>query len=172
MEWGGGAACFSKGLPIAGNVQIWAAPVLGHARQGRAGYQSAAQARRWGQGGPGWPHEWCRHMQAVRSLWAGEPNTSGSSLADDSEAEEECGVTADEPETTERRRRPPAIYGTRCGPELVENQVQDIERQTVTASRRHPCDHSESRSSSGPLAAHGPLAGPTVPRPAVPSGHA
>ena len=35
-------------------------------------------------------------------------------------------------------------------------------KQTVTASRRHPCDHSESRSSSGPLAAHGPLAGPAA----------
>ncbi len=29
-------------------------------------------------------------------------------------------------------------------------------------SRRHPCDHSESRSSSGPLAGHGPLAGPAA----------
>ncbi len=29
-------------------------------------------------------------------------------------------------------------------------------------SRQHPCDYSESRSSSGPLAAHGPLAGPAA----------
>jgi hypothetical protein len=35
-------------------------------------------------------------------------------------------------------------------------------KRTVTVSRRHPCDHSESRSSSGPLAAHGPLAGPAA----------
>ncbi len=33
---------------------------------------------------------------------------------------------------------------------------------TVTVSRRRPCDRSESRSSSGPLAARGPLAGPAA----------
>jgi hypothetical protein len=32
----------------------------------------------------------------------------------------------------------------------------------VTVSRRHPCDHSEPRNSSGPPAAHGPLAGPAA----------
>jgi hypothetical protein len=35
-------------------------------------------------------------------------------------------------------------------------------KQTVTASRRHPCDRSEPRRSSCTLAAHGPLAGPAV----------
>jgi hypothetical protein len=32
----------------------------------------------------------------------------------------------------------------------------------VTSSRQGPCNHSESRSSSGPPAAHGPLAGPAA----------
>ncbi len=35
-------------------------------------------------------------------------------------------------------------------------------KQTVTVSRQHPCDRSESRRSSCTLAAHGPLAGPAA----------
>ena len=49
------------------------------------------------------------------------------------------------------------ITVTSAGP-----QVQDIKSKRLLRHVDIRCDHSESRSSSGPLAAHGPLAGPAA----------